>query len=248
MVLKKVKGAQPSTKKTTKLGISVPIQELLGTADIQEAPYNPRIMPKDRMASLKASLAKHGMILNLVVQKRSKQYKQNNVLIGGHQRLRALREIANERGIEPPTKLPCVVLDVDDATAKQLNVALNRIEGEFDHFKVGEMFSDIIKEMTTDDVLATGFDALQIEQMVALTLPIEEQVIDTSQAWEGMPDCDSEDQTAWGSVKVNFANEEDMKAFAKLMRQPVHKTTRSIWYPKAKIGHIANKSYETRSA
>lgn len=157
-------------------GISVPVPVMTKLVEIHEAPYNPRIMPKERMAALKASVAKHGMVLNLVVQKRSKEYKMDNVLIGGHQRLKAMRELSKERGHEPPAELPCVFMDVDDATAKQMNVALNRIEGEFDHYKVGEMFSGMLKDMTTDDILATGFDAIQIEQMVTLVLPPDEQI------------------------------------------------------------------------
>lgn len=165
-----------SKKSVGSVGISVPVPVMTKLVEINEAPYNPRIMTKERMASLKASVAKHGMVLNLVVQRHSKEYKKDNVLIGGHQRLRAMRELAKERGFAEPAELPCVFMDVDDATAKQMNVALNRIEGEFDHYKVGEMFSGILKDMTTDDILATGFDAVQIEQMVTLVLPPDEQI------------------------------------------------------------------------
>ena len=114
------------------------------------------------MRALKASLVKHGLVLNLVVQ------KQGLVLIGGHQRVTAMREVCAERGVEMPAQAWATVLDVDDATAKQLNVGLNNIEGEFDHYKLGLMFAEMLPSMTTDDVLATGFEQENIEQMIAL--------------------------------------------------------------------------------
>lgn len=143
--------------------LKMPAPELLDVASINFAPYNPRVMPPEKMRALKASLVKHGLVLNLVVQ------KQGLVLIGGHQRVTAMREVCAERGVEMPAQAWATVLDVDDATAKQLNVGLNNIEGEFDHYKLGLMFAEMLPSMTTDDVLATGFEQENIEQMIALT-------------------------------------------------------------------------------
>ena len=56
---------------------------------------------------------------------------------------RRLRELAADNGWDEPIELPATVLDVDDATAKQLNVTLNNVEGEFDPYKLGELFADI---------------------------------------------------------------------------------------------------------
>lgn len=131
-------------------------------ADVKFAPYNPRVMPPEKMRSLKASLLKHGMVLNLVVQ------KEGMVIIGGHQRVTAARELCKERGWAPPEWAWAAVLDVDDATAKQLNVSLNNIEGEFDHFKLGALFQDILPSMTTEDVVATGFEADNLAELVRL--------------------------------------------------------------------------------
>jgi ParB-like chromosome segregation protein Spo0J len=149
-------------------GIAVPEQTKLKLSDVNMAVYNPRVMPPEKMAALKASLLKHGFVLNLVVQKRG------TVLIGGHQRVTAMREICAERGWPEPDELPSTVLDVDDATAKQLNIALNNVEGEFDPYKLGEIFADIFPKMTGDDVLATGFAQENIAELIALVAPVDD--------------------------------------------------------------------------
>jgi len=148
-------------------GLRVPMPERVGLSSLQFAPYNPRTISKETMASLKASLVKHGMVLSLVVQRSSAAHGRM-VLIGGHQRVRAMRELCKERGWQEPGEVPAVVLDVDDAAAKQLNVSLNNIEGDFDPYKLGDMFKDILPTMTSDEILATGFAAEEIGEMVRL--------------------------------------------------------------------------------
>lgn len=61
--------------------------------------------------------------------------------------------------------------------------------------------------------------------------------------WLGMPEFIQEDLAPWKQVIVSFENREDMEAFGKLIGQKVQFTTRSIWFPAAEIGRIANKRY-----
>ena len=143
-------------------GISVPEQVRLKLSDVNMSVYNPRVMPPEKMRALRASLVKHGFVLNLVVQ------KKGMVLIGGHQRVKAMRELCVENEWPEPNALPATVLDVDDSTAKQLNIALNNVEGEFDPYKLGEIFQDIFPSMTGDDVLAIGFVQENIAELMAL--------------------------------------------------------------------------------
>jgi len=161
--MKKAKGKEQQ-------GLRVPETTIVPLSGVNLAAYNPRVMAADAMRSLKASLVKHGMVLNLVVQ------RDGMVLIGGHQRVRAMRELCAEKGWEEPSELPAIILDVSDAQARQLNVALNNIDGEFDPYKLGEIFSPIRSEMSLDDVLATGFTPEQIDEMIKLNLPVEDQI------------------------------------------------------------------------
>ena len=160
-----------SRKKTSAgAAIKVPEPAMLSLADVNEATYNPRVMTPEMLGALKKSLRKHGFVLNLVVQRRGM------VLVGGHQRLRALRELAEESGQEPPEQLPAIVLDLTDAEAKELNVALNKIDGEFDPYKLGALFASIRDELTLDDIEATGFTVDEVDQSILLIRPVEEQI------------------------------------------------------------------------
>ncbi len=168
-----MKKTSTAKKKAVASGLSVPTPEQVKLADLQFAPYNPRTISKGTMDSLKASMVKHGMVLTLVVQRTSEQYGES-ILIGGHQRVRAMRELCAERGWPVPVTVPAVVLDVQDPEAKQLNVSLNNIEADFDPHKLGEMFRDIRPTMTMDDVLASGFEPVEIDGMIELlTVPPE---------------------------------------------------------------------------
>lgn len=152
---------------TEQLKIPVPVMTPL--EGLNFAPYNPRTIKREMMESLKASLVKHGLVLNLVVQKKSEAYGPM-VLVGGHQRVRAIRELCEEKGWKLPPKVSAQVLDITDSQAKQLNLALNRIDGDFDPYKIGEMMKNELASMTVDEIHATGFDHDVLLEMVELTL------------------------------------------------------------------------------
>jgi hypothetical protein len=62
--------------------------------------------------------------------------------------------------------------------------------------------------------------------------------------WRGMPEYRHEDLTPWRSITVHFQSKADWDAFALLVEQPMNlKTTKSIWYPPAEIGRLADKRY-----
>lgn len=152
--------------------MKIPEPQKVRLTDLNFAVYNPRVMPLEKMAALKASLEKHGLVLNLVVQ------KKGMVIIGGHQRVRAVRELCAENGTPEPEFAWATVLDVDDREARQLNISLNNVEGEFDTFKLGELFSDLLPTMSDEDVLATGFMHDNIEELVRMVGSPDEMAAD----------------------------------------------------------------------
>jgi DNA modification methylase len=151
-------------------GLVVPPVVMIEHEKLQLAPYNPNTMTASEREALRASLVKNGFVENLVVQKWSKKYKLALVLIGGHQRLGEFRAICVEEGIDPPL-LPCVVLDIDDEQAMQLNIALNKIKGAPDPLKLGQIFAQVLPNMAEQDIIATGFSEHEIKALVRLTLP-----------------------------------------------------------------------------
>lgn len=61
--------------------------------------------------------------------------------------------------------------------------------------------------------------------------------------WKGMPEYVSHDLTPFKQIIVSFDSREDMEAFSELVGQTITLDTRSIWYPAAEIGRIADKRY-----
>jgi ParB family chromosome partitioning protein len=66
--------------------------------------------------------------------------------IGGAQRLAALKEL----GIEP---IPCVVVEADDANARLLAQALNRIQGQDDLGLQAELIREVLQSLSPEEVL-----------------------------------------------------------------------------------------------
>ena len=119
------------------------------TAELIEAPYNPRIMPEEMLKKLKKSIEKFGYVEPLVVN------KKNNHVIGGNQRLKVLREL----GVD---EVEVVLVDLDDRNEKALNLALNRITGDWDY----GILSELLKDLEPVQLELTGFDEREIEAII----------------------------------------------------------------------------------
>ena len=61
--------------------------------------------------------------------------------------------------------------------------------------------------------------------------------------WKGMPEFVQQDLAPFKSIYVHFESYEDAQKFAALVGQTITTQTRSIWYPEAEIGRIANKRW-----
>ena len=118
-------------------------------ADINPAEYNPRKMPAAQMRSLENSLREYGFVQPLIVN------TETGNLVGGHQRLQAAKNL----GI---AEVPVVEITVTLQREKALNIALNKISGEWDF----EVLVDLLDELEpTSDFELTGF---QIDEFQAM--------------------------------------------------------------------------------
>ncbi len=130
--------------------------------DINPAPYNPRkdLQPDDpEYVKLKKAIDEFGLVDPLVVNKRG------NVLISGHQR----HKILLARG---DTETQVSIVDLPPQKEKALNLALNKISGEWDNIKL----KDILEELDTGDfdIEITGFDLQEIEDLMTQVWQDEE--------------------------------------------------------------------------
>jgi hypothetical protein len=61
-------------------------------------------------------------------------------------------------------------------------------------------------------------------------------------SWDGMPEFEQPDAMAFRTIKVHFANQADVDAFAQLVGQSITEKTKFIWYPEAtrdETAHLA---------
>ena len=117
------------------------------------ATYNPRkdLKPGDpEFEKLKRSVEEFGYVEPIIWNRRT------GVVIGGHQRLKVLQHLGY-------TEVDCVVLDIDEQKEKALNVALNKISGEWDM----PLLTALLKDLNEGgfDATITGFDVTELSAM-----------------------------------------------------------------------------------
>ena len=110
--------------------------EIRPIKDIRIAKYNPRKISDGQLASLKQSIERFGFVDPVIVNDRT------GILVGGHQRIKAAKELGLKQ-------VPVVAVNLDETEEKALNVALNKISGEWD--------LDLLRGVL-EDVQAGGFD------------------------------------------------------------------------------------------
>jgi ParB-like chromosome segregation protein Spo0J len=121
---------------------------------INPAAYNPRkdLKPGDsEYEKLRKSITEFGFVEPLVWNRRTGN------LVGGHQRLKILKEMGF-------SEVEVSVVDLDDAKEKALNIALNKISGDWDM----PLLKDLLEELDTGDfdMDLTGFTSKEIEDLM----------------------------------------------------------------------------------
>lgn len=126
--------------------------------ELNSATYNPRKWDKDALERLKESITKHDMVNPLIA---NCDPKRKNILIGGHMRLAAAKELGF-------TELPVIYLNIPDiATEQDLNLRLNRATGEWDY--------DLLKEFSEEMLTDVGFTSEEIDDIFDLDLETPEE-------------------------------------------------------------------------
>lgn len=120
-------------------------------SDLKPAPYNPRTITDNEMKRLKTSMREFGVVDPLVVN------ATTGFVVGGNQRLEAARQL----GIKA---LPVVEVRISRKREKALNLALNKISGDWDM----PLLKDLLQDLDTGefDMELTGFDEQEIEDLM----------------------------------------------------------------------------------
>ncbi len=159
---------------------------------LNAAEYNPRVKLVPGMAEfekLKKSIEEFGNVEPIVWN------EQTGNVVGGHQRLEVLKALGRK-------KVECVVISTSEAEEKVLNLALNKIKGDWDYDKL----KSVLNGISVDNIDLTGFGSDE----VALYLADDEGVTEGD-----LGDYEPEDEDIYSSyvVTLKFDHREDAKAW-----------------------------------
>ncbi|EHQ8840032.1 DNA modification methylase [Enterococcus faecalis] len=127
--------------------------EKMKLSELRPAEYNPRVELKPGMEEyekLKQSILEFGFVDPPIFNKRTGN------LVGGHQRV----SVAKDLGIG---EIEVSIVDLPIEKEKALNIALNKISGQWDEDKLVEL----LEEFNTDELPLTGFNQEELDDLLS---------------------------------------------------------------------------------
>ncbi|MTW85612.1 DNA modification methylase [Virgibacillus dakarensis] len=168
------------------------IIEKINVGKINPAPYNPRIDLQhgdEDYEKLKRSIHEFGYVEPLVWNKRTGN------LVGGHQRLKILLD-------EGVTSVDVSVVDMDITKEKALNIALNKISGEWDDEKLAGLLQELSDTPLGFEI--TGFEQNELNELIdglpsdtEIDDPVEDDNFDVDAAVENITEPETEYGDVW---------------------------------------------------
>lgn len=143
--------------------------EKISLVDLEPAEYNPRKISEQELVKLENSINEFGLVDPIIIN------LKNNKIIGGHQRYEALyNKYTADNDFQPELNLirlgdiGWVFEDTElkigsEAQEKALNLALNKISGEWDTVKLQPLLEDL--KLSELDIGLTGFDDYEISSL-----------------------------------------------------------------------------------
>jgi ParB-like chromosome segregation protein Spo0J len=150
-------GYADRTERERGLGVNVEIRPIKG---IGLAKYNPRKISDQALDSLVQSIERFGFVDPVIVNDRT------GILVGGHQRLKAAKKL----GLKD---VPVVAVNLEEAEEKALNVALNKISGEWDLDLLRGVLEDV--QAAGLDLSLTGFSDDEWAAMIGDALNVDSE-------------------------------------------------------------------------
>ncbi len=151
---------------------------------------NPRMMTNVEFDKLKKSIKEFGCVAPIIINK-------DNTVISGHQRLQAAIELGFE-------EIEYIRVDLDEEKAKILNLALNKIKGEFDPDKLSKFIESI------GNIELTGFSE---QELKGISLDYDYE--DLSEQLEEL-EVEEEESSIW---TAKFKNKEELNKCEKTMNK-----------------------------
>jgi len=137
---------------------------LIEINNLNPAEYNPRQISNKQYEDLKASMEKFGCVDPIIININPERL---NVVVGGHQRLRILRELGAE-------KVPTVSVNLSEEDERELNVRLNKNGGEWDIDLLSNFDVVDLKEWGFKEI-ELGFNIDKIDEDKPITITVKEK-------------------------------------------------------------------------
>lgn len=130
-------------------------------SELIPAEYNPRkdLQEADKeYQDIKHGIQTFGLVIPLIMNKRT------GVLINGHQRLKVLKSLGW-------TEVEVSLVDMDETKEKALNLALSRIDGDFDNKALVNVLSEI--RAAGIDPKSLGFTKSEVDKMFPKDMEVD---------------------------------------------------------------------------
>ena len=161
--------------------------------DLKANDENPRTITRAELAKLKRSIQEFGFVQPILVNTHP---DRKDVVIGGHQRLTA----AEQLGLK---EVPVTYVNLDKTKESLLNIALNKISGEWDDEKLYRM----LNSMNKTDLTLSEFDEAIIDEILAKNKDYEkEKNIDNTPIPLSKPKSKPGDIFTLGDHKIMYAD------------------------------------------
>ena len=105
---------------------------MMDVEDLVVAEYNPRTLSNKKLEDIKDSITKFGFVDPVVINEHP---DRKNVIVGGHQRVKVARKMGME-------KVPAVFVKLSFDDEKELNIRLNKNQGDWDYSLLKDQFNE----------------------------------------------------------------------------------------------------------
>jgi ParB-like chromosome segregation protein Spo0J len=188
----------------------------LPAATLGEAPGNPNSMTEPEFGLLKEAIRRAGFLQPILVRWEPNPAATDgggrHVVVDGHHRLRAVKELAAERG--GIAMVSCVVVEGPDAEwATAQRVAMNRLRGSLDLTAVGQSLQGLLEAgWEVGDLTVTGFSEGEVADLLRSVTHTAADMLPDDMV---MPSPEPEDDAGGTTpfvLELAFANRDELKA------------------------------------
>lgn len=175
-------------------------------------PFNFRIHPKNQQDAMTGVLNQVGWVQRVIVNRRTGH------IVDGHLRV----SLAISAGAQD---VPVIYVDLSEEEEALVLATLDPISAmaATDADKLRELM-EMVRDNVEDEMLDRALNQIKGANNI-----LDE--FDWRDEWKDMPEFTSEDKAPKRTLYVHFADDKDVEAFARLVKQTITDKTKFIWYP-----------------